>query len=445
MYNRLLAVAVASAVASAVAAPSSVLAANGNVQIYGTINTDYEGVQARGASAAAAVPRGQLGATPTGVNVPGRDRVTSNSSNIGFRGEEDLGGGLKAIFQVESAIGFDNQATFGANTANGSAVGGGFATRNTNVGLSSSKWGTLFLGQWDTPYKVLSGAVDPMYFTGIAYTGAIIGTPGFGVGPVTSGNVTLNAAGTTFANSVNASFERRQGNSVQYWTPEYNGLSGRIMYSANEGKTSDSSALTQVNPTILGLNVAYENGSLYLGYGFERHNDYFGLSSIAPSAQAIPVAAFGLASATSRDTGNKFVARYGFGHTRLGLIFEQLKYEQNDSSAAATNFNGYNRNAYALTATHEVGPGTIRALYGRAQGGSCSLVGGAACLTDGLGAQQYSLGYSYSLSKRTDLYGFYTRVANESGATYQFANGAGIGAAAGATSSGFALGMRHTF
>jgi predicted porin len=285
-----------------------------------------------------------------------------------------------------------------------------------------------------------------MYFTGIAYTGAIIGTPGFGVGPVTAGNVTLNAAGTTFANPVNASFERRQGNSVQYWTPDYKGFSGRVMYSVNEGKTSDSTALTQVSPNIWGLNVAYENGPLYFGYGFERHNDYFGLGAIAPAAQAVPVAAVaGLPAASSRDTGNKFVARYGFGNTRLGLIYEQLKYEQDDSAAPATNFKSYNRNAYALTATHEVGPGTIRALYGRAQSGSCSLVGGGACLTDGLGARQYTLGYSYSLSKRTDLYGFYTQVANDPGATYQFANAAGIGAAAGATSSGFALGIRHTF
>ena len=58
----------------------------------------------------------------------------------------------------------------------------------------------------------------------------------------------------------------------------------------------------------------------------------------------------------------------------------------------------------------------------------------------GLGAKQYSLAYSHSLSKRTDLYGFYTRVANESGGTYQFANAAGIGAAAGAASTGYAPG-----
>jgi len=436
---------IAVAVASAFALPLLAHADGNSLQIYGTINTDYETVRASGASPAAALPAGQLGVAPTGVNVPGRDRVTSNSSNIGFRGVEDLGAGMSAIFQVESAVGFDNQATFGANTANGTAVGGGWGTRNTRLGLAGP-WGTAFLGQWDTPYKVLSGEVDPMYFTGIAYTGAIIGTPGFGVGPVTNGNVTLNAAGTTLANGANASFERRQGNSVQYWTPAYKGLSGRIAYSANESRTSDSAALAQMNPSIWGLNVAYEHGPLYLGYGYERHKDYFGLSALVPAAQAVPVAAAGRSpSVSSHDTGNKFVARYAIGNTKLGLIYERLEYEQSNSAAALANFKSYDRDAFALTATHDLGRGTIRALYGKAMSGDCSLVGGAACSTNGLGAQQYSLGYSYSLSKRTDLYGFYTRVANESGATYQFANAAGIGAAAGASSSGYALGMRHSF
>src|SRR5437588_669678 len=80
-------------------------------------------------------------------------------------------------------------------------------------------WGAAFVGQWDTPYKTISGAVDPMYFTGITYTGALIGTPGFGVGPVTIGAPVTSADGRTFAAGTNASFERRQGNSAQYWSP----------------------------------------------------------------------------------------------------------------------------------------------------------------------------------------------------------------------------------
>ena len=92
-----------------------------------------------------------------------------------------------------------------------------------------------------------------------------------------------------------------------------------------------------------------------------------------------------------------------------------------------------------------MGPGTLRALYGKAQEGSCSLVGGGTCSASGLGARQYTLGYSYKLSTRTDLYGFYTRVINDANATYQFANAAGIGAAAGADNVGSGLGIRHTF
>jgi len=441
MTTRLLAL----AVSSVVAVPLSALAQGSSVQIYGTLNVDFENVQTSGATAVSPLPAGQLGATPTGVNSSSRNRVTSNSSNIGFKGVEDVGGGLSVVFQVESAVGVDNQATFSANTASGSAVGGGFATRNTNVGVVGP-FGTVFYGQWDTPYKAISGAVDPLYFTGIAYTGAIIGTPGFGIGPVTNGNVTLSADGRSYANAVNASFERRQGNSVQYWSPNFSGLKARIVYSANEGKSSNSPAVTQVNPTIFGLSAEFETGSVYVAWGYERHDDYFGLGAIAPAAQAVPVAAVGgVPSASSRDTGNKFVARYTLGNTEVGAIYERLKYDQTNGTAAASAFKSYDRNAYAVTLVHKIGAGAVRALYGRGQEGGCTLVGGGACSASGLGAQQYTLGYSYQLSTRTDLYGFYTRIINDEHATYQFANAAGIGATAGADNLGFGLGIRHTF
>ena len=409
-------------------------AQEGGTQIYGTFNVDVERVEARDATPAGTLPGGSLGFNPTGVNQAARNRVTQNSSNIGFRGSEKLGaGGLAVFWQVESGVNVDS-----GNSS--------IASRNTGVGLKGT-WGTAFVGQWDTPYKTITGAVDPMYFTGIAYTGALIGTPGFNVGPVTIGAPAISGDGKTFASAANASFERRQGNSVQYWTPAFSGLAMKFAYSVNESKSTSAANVTQVDPDIVSASVEYDAGLVYLAYAWEQHSDYFGLDALVPAAQATPVSGSGAAaSASSRDRGQKFVARVKAGGTQVGFMVERLDYSKNREGATAGAFERYRRDAYAVTLVQKVGAaGTLRALVGKARDGSCSRVGGDACDTSGLGARQLSAGYSYSLSRRSDVYAFYTRVSNGARGSYQFANSAGLGAAPGSTSIGYALGIRHTF
>lgn len=424
----LLGASVAIAVTSAPA-----LAQESGTQIYGTLNVDVESVEARDATAAGTLPAGSLGAAPTGVNVPRRARVTSNSSNLGFRGTERISPGLAAFFQIESAVNVDGGGT-------------NVASRNTAVGMSGT-WGSLRIGQWDTPYKTLSGAIDPMYFTGITYTGALIGTPGFGVGPTTNGTPLTSGDGRTFASGPNASFERRQGNSVQYWSPVFSRIAFRAAYSVNETKTSRSASLTQVDPSLVSASLEYDGGPFYVAYAYERHSDYFGLDALVPAAQATPVAAAGgPTSASARDTGDKLVARVKLGTTQLGLIAERLRYAKSQASALPGAFSAYRRNAAAITLVQKVGAaGTLRGLAGKAWGGSCARFDGSACDASDLGARQFSIGYSHTFSKRTDGYLFYTRVANDARGSYQFANAAGLGAAAGSTSIGYLLGIRHTF
>jgi len=402
-------------------------AADGTTQIYGTLNVDVESVAATGATPAGALPAGALGQVPTGIDVPRRVRVTSNSSNLGFRGGERLGPDLSVFFQVESAVNVDGGGT-------------NIASRNTAVGMETA-WGSWRLGQWDTPYKTLSGAVDPMYFTGIAYSGALIGTPGFGVGPTTIGAPATSGDGRTFAAGANASFERRQGNSIQYWSPGLAGFAARFAYSVDENRSSRSPAVTQVDPRIFSGSIEYERGAVYLAYAYEEHSDYFGLDALVPAAQATALTGSG---ASSRDRGEKLVARVKIGGTQVGLLAERLRYAKDGVAAGA--FSRYRRDAAAVTLLQKVGAaGTLRALVGKAASGHCERSGGEACDTAGLGARQYSLGYSQTLSRRTDLYAFYTRVANDARASYQFANSAGLGAAPGSTSTGFLLGMRHVF
>ena len=415
------------AVIAAACACGTAHAADGAMQIYGTLNVDLESVEATGATPAGTLPPGALGQAPTGIDVPRRIRVTSNSSNLGFRGNERLAPDLSVFFQIESAVNVDGGGT-------------NIASRNTAVGMETA-WGSWRLGQWDTPYKAISGAVDPMYFTGITYTGALIGTPGFGVGPTTIGAPATSGDGRTYAAGANASFERRQGNSVQYWSPNLGGLVARFAYSVDENRSSGSSA-TPVDPRIFSASLEYERGIFYAAYAYEQHDDYFGLDALVPAAQATPVAG---GNVSSRDRGDKLVLRIKTGGTQLGLLGDRLRYAK-DGTLAMGAFSRYRRDAAAVTLLQKVGAaGTVRALAGKAWDGSCSRGGGAGCDAAGLGARQYSLGYSYTFSRRTDVYAFYTRVANDDRGSYQFANSAGIGAAPGSASTGFLLGMRHVF
>ncbi len=417
-------------VAAFVSGPA--LAQEDVTQIYGTLNVDFERVETNGATPAGTLPAGSLGLNPTGVNVPARNRVTQNSSNLGFRGSEKIAPGLSAFFQVESTVAVDSGSS-------------NIASRNTGVGFRGP-WGSAFVGQWDLPYKTMSGSVDPMYFTGITYTGALIGTPGFGVGPTTIGAPGTSGDGKTFANSANASFERRQGNSIQYWAPAIAGVTLHAGYSVNENRTSSSSNLTQVDPTIWSASVEYAAGIFYFGYAHEVHDDYFGLDALVPAAQATPVAASSASAyASSHDSGDKLIARVKVGGTQVGVMAERLRYEKSGTHGAGA-FNRYERDAYVITLVQDVGAsGKVRALAGKARDGNCGRFDGLACDTSGLGARQVSVGYSYSFARRTDGYLFYTRVANDPRASYQFANGAGLGAAPGSTSVGYLVGIRHTF
>ena len=115
---------VAVAVAGVLAAPLAAQAQTANVTLYGRLNLDAEVVNGR----------------PAGTNIsnPNVYRVSSNSSRLGVRGTESLGGGLNAIFQLESSI-------------NADAGGGTLAGRETFVGLQGG-WGTFKIGNYLAPY-----------------------------------------------------------------------------------------------------------------------------------------------------------------------------------------------------------------------------------------------------------------------------------------------------
>lgn len=382
-----------------------------NVDIYGALNLDVEQVSMKGA-------------TTTTSNMGDRNRVVSNASNIGFKGEETLDGAWKFVWQVESSI----NPTGGTTS---SYVG--LASRNSGVGLSHATYGTLMLGKWDTPYKILHNFIEPMYAVGVGYMVSILDTAG-----QTSTSMDSPSSGASTASTVRVaeslSFSRRQGQAIHYTSPMWNDLQLKVMYSPNVDRTSNT------NPYLLSSSLYLAKGAVKAGVAYEKHSDF-----MAGQTSTLPYAG---SSNNTKDRAYKAALGYKFDcGLSLGAAFSNLRYESQNTTTP-TQTNSYERNAYMATATHVMNRVTLRAGYGWAEKGKCSefTAAGAACSVADMGAKQMVFGTSYAMSGRTDLYAVYSQIQNETNATYVFAqNPVTTTAVAGGDPRAIGLGLRHTF
>jgi len=181
-------------------------------------------------------------------------------SRLGFKGTEDLGGGLAAYFVLESGISMDT----GANNQGGLPFG-----RKALVGLKGG-WGSVSLGRQYTPLFLALDSVDP-FGTGLAGASTNL----FAYYP-TSGNA-------------------RMPNSVIYNSPDMSGFSGSIAYAFGE-VAGNSSANRQ-----LGASISYEQGPILLTLAHHSTND---------------------ASGSDSERTTLFGGAYDFGPVKLHLVFD---------------------------------------------------------------------------------------------------------------------------
>ena len=423
------AVAQPAAPAAAPRSGTTVKVLGGELTIYGTLNADVGTVKREGATAGSAALNslvGAPGAAPT--NVPQRYTLRSNSSNIGFRGERRIVGDLKAVFQLESALGLDG---------NSSTLLG----RDTYLGLAGGFGALLYGGNIDSPYKRGVQGKDPFYATGIASHKGILGSPGFNVTSVNAVAGTTVGGNAATAQQQNAGFDARLNNLVMYRSPVFRGLSAELGYGLNEQKST--SVGNQINPGVQSYLLRYEAGGIYASYAYERRKDVFGLNSLltlVPGSGVTGALFSPPAGASSRDVGNKLGLGYNFGLGEVFFAWERLRYQTSVGAVSE-----YERDAWVASAFRRFGPHRAIASYGRAQPGSCSLASGAGCSTSGLGARQISLGYDYQLADDTVLYAFWSRIRNEAAAAYNFGVSGAPAAGVGADPQALALGIRYRF
>lgn len=396
--------AVTLAVAGALGVPVAAFAQN--VQIYGKVYPQFGTLKSSGASSAADLNTVVSPAAATG-NLKGRTNVDSSNSRLGFRGSEDLGGGLKAIFQIENKVSIDT----GGNL---------WAARDSFVGLAGG-FGTVKLGNMDTVYKVLG---DPIGILGIS-----------------SGNFVSDSAVLSKGPLSGINFHQREKNSIVYQSPEFGGVQVLAQYASPVSEESKAAG-SNLKASTQSYGVKYEVGPLYLAAAHEIRKDQFMFSSSDNLVASFKNATTG-ATAHSKDSATRAAVMYQFPtKTKVSLDVAQLKLQETGGATGA--FSDAKNKRWAVTAEQGLGNIRLAASYAKSDKGSCSLNGGGFCSTDGFDGSQLNLGAILSLSKRTGVFAIYSKLTNGASAMYNNTD-AIKSISPGADTTQAAVGVTHSF
>ncbi len=310
---------------------------NSSVEIYGLIDlavgTVNHQLNTDGAFPATVNTYSPTKAATVSNSVTGMFNGGISDSRWGLRGSEDLSGGLKAIFTLESGINAnDGQLNNGAqgmingsnttvNNAANTSLNGQLFNRQAFVGLSDVNLGTITFGRNYAPIFDICVAYDPLQdsqaFSPLGFSGTLGGGGG-------------------------ASEDTRVDDSMKY-TNKIGGVNFGAMYKlgGQAGSTSAQSGYA--------FNVGYEAGPFGVQGAYQHFNDAeIGAQSATPGAVNVTVA----------NTSAYFLAaKYGFGDATIRGGYERYAVQAgSDFYTAATlgSYYGYPIGAvtpYGFTAT----------------------------------------------------------------------------------------------
>ncbi len=379
MKKKLLALAVAGAFVAPVA-----MADTANVNVYGVLDVSYDSTT-----------------TNTPANSSSQQKVSSSQSRIGFKGAEDLGGGTSAMFQVEQGLNTDS-GVWGA------------AARNTFVGLSGESWGTVLLGNNDTPYKTSTRKLD-LFADTIADNRSLMGA--------------------TTTKSAALGFDQRRTDVIQYNSPNMSGFAVSAQYAMGA-----ESATTGTKGNSMALSGAYTAGPVYVALGWMENK--FGTAGVAGSANA----ATGAATADHKEHAWKIGGSYTMDQFQVNAVYEQTSDDFGAGAGCgftATSTDRCGHKAYYLGGKFNVtGSDAVKLSYTKAK----EVNGGAATAANS-GANQYAIGYDHNMSKRTTVYALYTRLSNDTLQSYSLgtASTGAVAVTADADPTALSIGIKHTF
>jgi len=364
----------AAAVAGVLVAPAA-FAQSSNVQLYGRINGGLDYYKAPGAT---------VGPVNGGVDNSrdGRFRVFDNSSRVGLRGTEDLGNGLKAIFQIESGVNIDNGQTQTGQGGQGNASTGNWGTRDTWGGLQAG-WGRLTYGR-QSMYWV-NGVNAP--FAGAWVNTEIPWTNGTNLGRVSGGGIVA----------------ARVSNTIQYTSPTWAGNNFTLSWSpgGNNG----------LQETVQGKNSSIEtDGQIWAATWRGTFGPVYAQLDYANVAQNTSLVGVGV---STQAKGQLYKAGIGWGYlpgARVSIIW--VRTDQNNATGLLFG-QKVKKDGYTVNWYHTFGNIQAMAQYGwTGDIKNCAAVDAVTC--SDTSAQAFMVGGRYLLSKRTWLYLTYNQVSNKS-------------------------------
>lgn len=398
MQKKIIALAVAGLMSGAAFAQT-------NVTIYGVVDAYYANGKAGNAGAA------------NDDKFSGLQAGGLSGSRIGFKGMEDLGGGLKAAFVFEYGT-LDTTANAVTNTGATATT----AAQSTNSNGMDS-WRQAYVGLVGGFGTAVAGRLqNPGYDFGVKYDAhaASIFSP---VNQL-SDNAGLSISGRDALG--------RLDNAVAYISPSFGGLTFKAAYAFGEQvegvaaiNAAGATAATDIKDaqSVWALAADYDNGPLSVGFVYHDLNDIGGTRD---TVQAVNRSEWALGG------------KYNFGMVTPFVSYQRSK--QDNGAAADVTHKLWN-----IGARVNVGAaGSVGLAYARI---TVDTQGAASDEK----AKAWGLDYQHSLSKRTTAYVGYSRLTNTDGIGYEFLNlkgsasGQAVNASNGESSSQFAVGLRHTF
>lgn len=373
------------ALAAAISSPA--FADTANVTVYGTVDMAFGGTT--------------YGAATNGTAGTSTTQVSSQVTKLGFKGAEDMGDGVSAVWQIEQQLDIDAAGS-------GKSTHTTFAGRNSYGGLKSDSMGTVLLGIYDTPYKVATRKLD-------VFADQIPDNRGL-MGGGTAGGL----------------HDARLGNSVAYVSPDMNGFSAAVSYVAGAEAAATSGTIKGSAWSLAGM---YNAGPLYAALAYSA----FDVGTAASGTMASgTLSGVGAAAANDKLKAWKLGAGYTMDALQLNLVYE-------DTSSSIGGIDKIGRKDWYVAGKYSFGNDDVKLAYTHA-----GEVGATAATQLNSGAKQFSLGYDHSMSKRTTVYVQYTKLSNDAAANYTLSSAGSTmngnaGPGAGSDPSAWGVGMKHSF